>query len=240
MDKFSLYVPNFIPGKESIDMKHINTCIGCGVALAVRQIGKVAGDLLRKAVWDSPSEGTFFSAQSGVQLLRIKQGKNQVVFGLDDEPDGSLEGAAKKTLPAIAVAEGFNYVATACPSYPFDLFEKVKKALETDGKAYVHILCPCPLAWQFPTEDTVKVGFKAVESLAFPLYEAGSGFFNQTIKTMKPKSFSEYIRAQDRFSGESDEAVQQAGQVVEKQYNKLLENLEGQMSYTCETTGEVY
>src|SRR5512139_2953501 len=42
----------------------------------------------------------------------------------------------KKNMPAIAAAHGIPYVATACPSYPFDLFDKIKRAKEIDGPAY--------------------------------------------------------------------------------------------------------
>ena len=43
--------------------------------------------------------------------------------------------AWKKDMPAIAAAHNIPYVATANPSYPFDLMEKVKKGLAAKGPA---------------------------------------------------------------------------------------------------------
>lgn len=112
--------------------------------------------------------------------------------------------------------------------------------METEGKAYLHILCPCPEGWQFDCENTVKVGFKAVESLAFPLYEIASGHYTQTIKTMKPIPVSQYIKAQGRFESATEKQITHAESVVEKEYAKLDEILKSQLAYTFETTGEVY
>ena len=71
-------------------------------------------------------------------------------------------------MPSLAVAEGFSYVATASPSHPFDLYEKVRRGFDAEGNAYLHVLCPCPQGWQFDPDLTVKVGRWAVESRAFP------------------------------------------------------------------------
>jgi len=54
----------------------------------------------------------------------------------------------KKNMPAIAAAHDIPYVATACPSYPFDLMSKVAKGAATQGPAYIHILSVCPTGWR--------------------------------------------------------------------------------------------
>ena len=36
------------------------------------------------------------------------------------------------------------YVATTCVSYPLDLMNKVRKALNVDGPTFLHMLAPCP------------------------------------------------------------------------------------------------
>jgi pyruvate/2-oxoacid:ferredoxin oxidoreductase beta subunit len=226
MDKFSLYVPNFLPQEEYFDLKKNHTCTGCGVSLAVRIIGKAVEKLLANSVCERSDKGELFGIKTEAAFLKIKNGKNEIITCLDDEPNGGLDDAIKKPLPAVAVAEGFKYVATASPSYPFDLYEKMKRALETNGKSYIHILCPCPAGWQFETEDTVKVGFWAVESLAFPLYEVGSGFYNLTIRTLKPRPLADYISAQGRFTDVTDKQIKTAGAKIEKEYKKLLENIQ--------------
>jgi len=40
MDKFSLYVPNFLPVKECFVPEKNNACPGCGLALAIRHTYK--------------------------------------------------------------------------------------------------------------------------------------------------------------------------------------------------------
>ncbi|MCP4716440.1 MAG: hypothetical protein GY868_15070 [Deltaproteobacteria bacterium] len=226
MDKFSLMVPNFLPSQEFFDSKKNQTCPGCGVSLAVRVVGKAVEKLLSKAVCERAAGAELFGVKTDAAMLTIKKGKSKVIICLDDEPEAKLDGAVKKQLPAIAIAEGFKYVATACSSYPFDLYDKVKKALETEGSSYIHILCPCPSGWLYSTEDTIKVGFWAVESLAFPLYEVGSGFYNLTVKVMQPRGLGEYIKAQGRFEKVTAQQLKSAGAVVEKEYKKLLENIQ--------------
>ncbi|MEI6125660.1 MAG: hypothetical protein WCQ99_03815 [Pseudomonadota bacterium] len=224
MDKFSLYVPNFLPCNEYFDPKKNNACPGCGIALALRHVYKAIEGLIEKAAWTTPAGNDLLGGKTGASLLRVKQGKADVIICFDNEAGGTLTDALNKKMPGVAVAEGFKYVATACPSYPFDLIDKMKTAIETEGKSYIHILCPCPAGWKFESENTVKVGFKAVETNAFPLYEVGTGCYTLTIKTAKPKTLSVYVQAQERFAGISDSDLAQANAAVEKAYGKLLES----------------
>lgn len=228
MDKYSLMVPNFLPCKEYFDIKKNSACPGCGISLAVRHVYKAIEGAIEKATWEAPASCDLFGKKAAVSIMKIKQGKAELVICFDNEAGGGLEDALAKKMPAVAVAQGYKYVATACPSYPFDLFDKVKKALETEGKSYIHMLCPCPVAWKFEPENTVKVGFKAVETLAFPLYEAGSGFYNMTIKTLQPKKIDVYLKAQERFEKLSAKEIAQAAATVEKEYARLAENAQPQ------------
>lgn len=224
MDKYSLMVPNFLPCKEYFDIKKNSACPGCGISLAVRHVYKAIEGAIEKATWEAPASVDLFGKKAAVSIMKIKQGKAEVVICFDNEAGGKLEDALVKKMPAVAVAQGYKYVATACPSYAFDMFDKVKKALETEGKSYIHVLCPCPVAWKFEPENTVKVGFKAVETLAFPLYEVGSGFYNITIKTLQPKKIDVYLTAQERFEKLSAKEMSQAAETVKKEFARLVEN----------------
>jgi pyruvate/2-oxoacid:ferredoxin oxidoreductase beta subunit len=226
MDKYSLMVPNFIPTKEYFDPKHSDSCIGCGVSLAARLVGKGLEKALSGATCTRSSGADLFGVKTDAAFMRIKKGKAELIICFDDEPSNKLQDALTKKLPAVAVAEGIAYVATASPSYPFDLMEKVQRAMDAEGSAYIHILTPCPAAWKYPTEDTVKVGFKAVETLAFPLYEIASGFYNLTNTTLKPRAIEEYIRAQGRFEKATAAQIKSAAATVEKEYKKLLEKVQ--------------
>ena len=117
----------------------------------------------------------------------------------------------KKDLDAIVAAHKPPYMATACPVYPKDLFQKVEKALSYRGPTFIHILSPCPPGWRFSTEKTVEMGKLAVRTGMWVLYEREQGkvTINGPSKAamVKPLPAEEYLRAQGRFGGISAEAV---------------------------------
>ncbi|MDI6898958.1 MAG: pyruvate synthase subunit beta [Veillonellaceae bacterium] len=124
-------------------------------------------------------------------------------------PAGKMQ--PKKDLDAIVAAHRPPYMATACPAYPKDLFQKVKKALSYRGPTFIHILSPCPPGWRFSTEKTVEMGKLAVRTGMWILYEREQGkvTINGPSKAamVKPLPVGEYIRAQGRFKGISAETV---------------------------------
>ena len=231
MDKFSLYVSNFLPCKEYFVPEKNQACPGCGLALAIRQTYKALEKGIEKASWQPLMEGDtrkkaldiFGGAKTEVSFLQIPKGKTDLILCLDNEAGGTLNEAIEKTMPSVAVAEGFQYVATACPSHPFDLYEKVKRGFQTEGKAYIHILSPCPQEWQFEPELTVKIGRWAVESRAFPLYEVGGGVCELTVTTPKPRLLADYLKAQKRFENLPEKEMDEAQVFVENEYKKLLD-----------------
>jgi pyruvate ferredoxin oxidoreductase beta subunit len=79
----------------------------------------------------------------------------------------------KKDMPGIAVAHNIPYVATACPSYPFDLMDKVKRALAAPGPSYLHVFSVCPTGWRCAGDLSVRIGRLAVESGVFPAVRGG-------------------------------------------------------------------
>jgi pyruvate ferredoxin oxidoreductase beta subunit len=111
-----------------------------------------------------------------------------------------------KDMIRIMEAHGLAYIATACPSYPADLYDKVRKAKGIAGTRYIHITAPCPPGWVFPTTDTVKMGRLAVETGAAVLFEIENGVFHLTgrSRTMARRAkrlpIEDYLTAQRRFS----------------------------------------
>ena len=93
----------------------------------------------------------------------------------------------KKNMPAIAAAHNIPYVATASPSYPFDLMEKVAKGANTPGPAYIHIFSVCPTGWRCATNLAIKLGRLVVETGVFPLYEVENGQYKLNVKLPKLK-----------------------------------------------------
>ena len=129
----------------------------------------------------------------------------------------------KKNLPAIAVAHDIPYVATASPSYPFDLMAKVTKAVATPGPAYIHVLSVCPTGWRCPTDITIRIGRLAVQTGVFPIYEVENGQYKLNVNPTQLKPVSEYLKLQGRFRHLSEDAVEQIQQRVTKEYAKLKE-----------------
>ena len=124
-------------------------------------------------------------------------------------------------MPAVAVAEGVSYVATASPGYPFDLIAKVKKACSAPGDAYIHILCPCPAGWAFDASLSVQVGKLAVDSNLFPLYEAIQGTYFMTVAVPKERPVKDYLRLQGRFQQLSDADLAEIQKTVALEYSRL-------------------
>jgi pyruvate ferredoxin oxidoreductase beta subunit len=133
----------------------------------------------------------------------------------------------KKDMPTIAVSHGIPYVATATPSYPFDLFEKVKRAKEMDGPAYLHIFSVCPTGWRTRPEQSIKMGRLAVETGVFPLYEVDHGKYKLSMDFAPLRPIREYIKVQGRFRHLTDDLIDQIQQRVLANYEQLKQKAAG-------------
>lgn len=131
----------------------------------------------------------------------------------------------KKNMPAIAAAHDIPYLATACPSYPFDLMRKIERAARTSGPAYVHILSPCPIGWRFASDLAIRIGRLAVETGIFPLYEMEDGRYKLTFALPKLRPVTDYLKLQGRFRHLSDETVKEIQRRVDMEYAKLMEKM---------------
>ena len=129
----------------------------------------------------------------------------------------------KKNMAAIAAAHNIPYVATACPSYPIDLVQKVKKAAAIEGPAYLHILSVCPTGWRSTPENSIKLGRLAVETGVFPLYEIERGQYRLNVDFPKLRPLKEYMKLQGRFRHLSDEMIQEIEKRVHQEYEQLRE-----------------
>jgi len=127
----------------------------------------------------------------------------------------------KKNMPAIAAAHNIPYVATACPSYPVDLVQKVKKAADIEGPAYVHILSVCPTGWRSAPELSIKLGRLAVETGVFPLYEVERGQYRLSVDFPKLKPIKEYLKPQGRFRHLTDGMIEEIEKRVRQEYEQL-------------------
>jgi pyruvate ferredoxin oxidoreductase beta subunit len=228
--------------------------VGSGVEAglkALRRKGKIA-DRYVKSVAIAGDGGTVdigFQALSGA----MERGHDLVFFCLDNEaymntgiqrssatpfmaatttsPAGkAIKGqrTGKKNVPEIMVAHNVPYVATACPSYPIDLVNKVKKAKEVKGPAYVHVFSMCPTGWRSASEQTIKLGRLAVETGVFPLYEVENGKYRMTMEIPKKlRPVEDYLSLQGRFRHLSPDDIEKVQALVKKEWRKLMNRVAG-------------
>ena len=129
----------------------------------------------------------------------------------------------KKNMAAIAAAHDIPYVATACPSYPFDLMEKVKRGARTPGPAYIHVLAVCPTGWRSSPDLSIRLGRLAVETGIFPLYEVIDGKYKLDIDSPELRPVEEYFRLQGRFRHLTKDMIETIQERVVREYEKLRE-----------------
>jgi len=127
----------------------------------------------------------------------------------------------KKNMPAIAAAHDIPYVATACPSYPFDLMNKVEKAATINGPAYLHILAVCPTGWRTPPNTIIALGRLAVRTGIFPLYEVEEGHYKLNVDPPKLRPVEDYLKLQGRFRHITSETMTNIQNRVTAEYAKL-------------------
>jgi len=137
----------------------------------------------------------------------------------------------KKDLDAIVAAHNPVYQATACVSYPQDLFNKVQKALSMPGPKFMHILAPCPPGWRFGSDETIEMGKRAVKSGMWVLWERANGEFAVTGASkaaMKKRiPVAEYISGQGRFATITEEQVEELQLQVDRTMEKIQKEVDG-------------
>jgi pyruvate ferredoxin oxidoreductase beta subunit len=99
----------------------------------------------------------------------------------------------------------------------------VKKGVEIEGPAYIHIFSPCPTGWRYPTNLTIEMGRLAVETGVFPLYEVINGEYQLSFDFPELKPVREYMKEQRRFRHLSDDIIEKIQARVEKEYLRLRE-----------------
>lgn len=130
-------------------------------------------------------------------------------------PTGKKE--RKKDILFIMASHRIPYAATACPSYPIDFIQKLRKAKEIEGTKFIHLLAPCPTGWRYDTSKTVEIGRLAVRTGMWALLEIENGKFklnppsDRLVDKARRKPVREYLVLQDRFrtlKGDDTEKIQ--------------------------------
>jgi pyruvate ferredoxin oxidoreductase beta subunit len=137
----------------------------------------------------------------------------------------------KKDLLAVISAHHIPYAATATVAYPADLRAKVRRGIEIEGPAFIHVHSPCPLGWGHDGALSIQVARLAVQTGIFPLLEMERGAVIGAMHIRRVRPVADYLRLQDRFSHlfedtpESREELQHLQELAD--YNIELYGLAG-------------
>ena len=143
----------------------------------------------------------------------------------------------KKPITDIVVAHGIEYVATASPYYWKDLLVKVRKGLEVEGPAFLHVFATCPRGWRSDPAKSIEYTKLAVESCVFPIYEVVNGKYqlsapSKTIQTNpnKKRPIVEYMQGQGRyrhlFKPENRKILDEIQRNTDERWESLLKKCE--------------
>ena len=127
----------------------------------------------------------------------------------------------KKDLPAIMVAHGAPYVATASVAYIPDLIKKVQKAASINGPTYIHVHASCVPGWRIESDMAIEIPRLAVLTGAWALYEVENGKLNVTFKPPKRRPISDYLKLQGRFRHLTEQEIAEIQRRVDEQCKKF-------------------
>lgn len=209
--------------------------VASGIEVAMKKLGKKIN--IAVFAGDGATADIGFGALSGM----LERGHNVIYICIDNEAymntgiqrSGSTPYAAytttfppgkvsignktfKKDLPSIVAAHRIPYVATANPSYPKDLYKKVKKAMEFDGPKYIHILTPCPTGWGFESNESIEIGRLANETALWINYEVVNGEIANVMKVGERKPVEEYLRRQAMFRHLSKKEIEEIQKIADE------------------------
>jgi pyruvate ferredoxin oxidoreductase beta subunit len=144
---------------------------------------------------------------------------------------GKLE--PKKPIAEIMLAHEMPYVATASPYYWRDLLTKVRKGLEVNGPAFLHMFAPCPRGWRSDPAKSIEYSKLAVESCVFPLWEAVNGQCQLStpsklieLAPQKKKPVKDYLQGQGRFrhlfTPQNQKLLEEIQRLTDERWQRLL------------------
>lgn len=128
------------------------------------------------------------------------------------------QSTRKKDILAIMAAHRVPWAATASPSFPVDLLDKVRKAKAIRGMRFLHVLAPCPPGWKYSDEQSIELGRMAVRNRVFPLMEVEDGEHWRFTTDHPGGSIEPYLRMQGRFKHLESDAVAQIQEQIDARW----------------------
>jgi pyruvate ferredoxin oxidoreductase beta subunit len=135
------------------------------------------------------------------------------------------------------------YVATASPYYWKDLLTKVRKGLEVEGPAFLHVFAPCPRGWRSNPAKSMEYSKLAVETCVFPVWESVNGVSRLStpsklvaLAPQKKKPVSDYLQGQGRFrhmfKPQNKKLLEEVQRVTDERWERVLKKC-GETSKTA-------
>ncbi len=139
----------------------------------------------------------------------------------------------KKPIAEIMVAHEMPYVATASPYYWKDLIQKVRKGLEVEGPAFLHVFAPCPRGWRSNPAKSIEYAKLAVETCVFPVWESINGQCQLStpsklvaLAPQKKKPVADYLQGQGRFrhmfKPQNKKLLEEVQRITDERWKRLL------------------
>lgn len=130
------------------------------------------------------------------------------------------EHKPKKDLLRIMAAHNIPYAARTSIGYAREYMECVRKAKETRGPSFIHVLTPCPSGWGADTGKTVELAKLAVETGLWEMAEYEQGVYKTTKVPKNRKPVRAYIDLQGRFKHLSEKQIGQIQKQVDDYWGK--------------------
>lgn len=118
---------------------------------------------------------------------------------------------------------GLAFMATACPSYPFDLINKVKAAIDCEGPSFLAVFAPCPTGCLYDPSLSLHSGRLAVTSGFFPLFLTAEGACQMTVTVPKMPPVADYLKLQHSFKNLSPGELQEICETVKNNYLAVVQ-----------------
>jgi pyruvate ferredoxin oxidoreductase beta subunit/2-oxoisovalerate ferredoxin oxidoreductase beta subunit len=129
---------------------------------------------------------------------------------------------AKKDILSIMAAHRIPYAASVSLAHVDDMMRKLRRALDTRGFRFIHILSPCPTGWKSEPSEGIKLIRCAVDSGLYPVIEIvnGTDYVVNVEPTYSAHALRTFIEAQGRFV-KSKISVEQVEESI-RQYWEFL------------------
>ena len=143
-------------------------------------------------------------------------------------PPGPKVPEAKTLFPKdlarlMAAGHPHCYVATASVGYPIDLMNKVRKALNHKGAAFMMIYTPCQKGFVYETPRSIDLGRLVVECGLYPIWEWNpeQRAYDYSFRPQNMRPVSDYLKLQGRFGHLQAEHVAKLQQFANQQWRMM-------------------